>query len=229
MGRTRAAGQARALPIHRHRPYNPGMTMQRIPRFLAAAALAATLAGCRDRVHDAPKSQPVAQAPVPADTTAARQARRRAEVLRRQQTMPRFEDYPARGTFTGPPAPVDLASAAGARRFRSALAEGARKGPNFAGRYTYVQWGCGSPCQSFAIIDARTGRVTFGPHSLSVGAAYRLDSELLIANPPEHWLESYGADAVDAVGGSASSLYYRWDGRRPVPLDSLAIGHDAHW
>ncbi|HEX6037541.1 MAG TPA: hypothetical protein VFZ20_05870, partial [Longimicrobium sp.] len=172
--------------------------------------------------------QSVPPAPT-ADTAAERRTRREAEVRRRAQSMPRFADHPARETFTGTPAPVDLASAEGARQIGTVLREAARKGPNFAGRYTFVQWGCGTSCQSFAIIDARTGRVTFGGRPLSVGAGYRLDSELLVADPPDAWLEAYGADATDAVGSLARSVYYRWDGRRLVPLDSLPIGRDAGW
>lgn len=195
-------------------------------------ALAALAGACgeraRDRVQPAAEATP-AQAFAFGDTAAHRRALRREEVLRRQRTMPRFEDYPAPATFRGTPAPVDVASAEGARAFRTVLREGAAKGPNFAGRYTFVQWGCGSPCQSFAIVDARTGRVTWGGGSLSVGAAYRLDSELLIANPPERWLELYGADAADAIGGTAASIYYRWDGERLTPLDSLPIGQHARW
>ncbi len=143
--------------------------------------------------------------------------------------MPRFEDHPARDTFAGTPAPVDLASAEGARQFRTLLREAAARGPNFAGRYTYVEWGCGTACQSFAIIDARTGGVTFGDRPLAVGARHRLDSELLIANPPDAWLRAYGADAADAVGGNAASVYYRWNGRQLIPLDSLPIGQHARW
>lgn len=192
----------------------------------------AILCACQDEAAERPSAgstTKTAQTFAFGDTAAYRRARRQAEVLRRQQTMPRFEDYPARDTFRGTPAPVDLSSAEGARRFRTVLREGARKGPNFAGRYTYVQWGCGSPCQQFAIVDARTGRVTFGPESLTVGASYRLDSELLIANPVENWMEGYGELAVDAVGGYGRAVYYRWDGRRLIPLDSLAIGSSVDW
>jgi hypothetical protein len=188
--------------------------------------------GCRNGADEQARTATAAQpAPgaAPVDTAGQRRARRLAEVRGRQRSMPRFEDHPAGERFTGTPAPVDLSSAEGARRFRTVLRDGAAKGPNFAGHYTFVQWGCGSSCQSFAIVDARTGRVTFGNQSLSVGADYRLDSRLLVANPPERWLESYGADATDAVGGNASSTYYRWDGSRLVPLDSLPVGSGLHW
>jgi len=34
-----------------------------------------------------------------------------------------------------------------------------RIGPNFAGHYILVQWGCGLPCMETAVIDAKDGRV----------------------------------------------------------------------
>ena len=56
-----------------------------------------------------------------------------SQTLPRKATPPRFEDYPVRERFTGRPAPVDLSSDPRARRYRTVLREGARKGPNFAG------------------------------------------------------------------------------------------------
>jgi len=32
-------------------------------------------------------------------------------------------------------------------------------GPNFAGHYFVIRWGCGSECLMMAIVDARTGKV----------------------------------------------------------------------
>ena len=111
-------------------------------------------------------------------------------------TSPRFEDYPVSERFRGTPAPVNLRSARGASMFRTKLREGAQKGPNFAGHYTVITWGCGSDCRSVAIFDARTGRVYFAPFTVSIpaDADYRLNSRLLIANPPERtgWYENGG-------------------------------------
>jgi hypothetical protein len=214
-----------------------------LSRPAATLAMALLLAGCRPGEDRRPGTSGTPGAAAPADTNTAaldepfalgdtgmaRRTRRLDQVWRRKQTMPRFEAYPARNVFRGTPASVDLSSAEGAREFRTMLRQGAAAGPNFAGHYTVVVWGCGSPCQSFAIVDARTGRVTWGPESLTVRAGYRLDSELLIADPLEHWMDAYGSHAVDAIGGYAASTYYRWDGRRLVPLDSLPIGMDRQW
>lgn len=75
------------------------------------------------------------------------------------EDAPRFEQFPAGAPYTGPVAAPDVAGDPRSRRFRTAIAEGARRGPDFAGRYTVVSWGCGSGCSAIAIVDAVTGRV----------------------------------------------------------------------
>lgn len=106
--------------------------------------------------------------------------------------QPRFADYPARRTASRPALPV-LASA-GARRYRAMLRRGAARGPDFAGNFTIVRWGCGSACVAWAIADARSGRVFFpaglgtvvGMHALDDRLAYRADSRLLaVIGAPE--------------------------------------------
>lgn len=72
----------------------------------------------------------------------------------------RFEDCATAERFDGVPAPVQLRSAPYGRTFRTRLREGARGGPNFAGRFTLVMWGCGAPCQMVAVIDAESGRLS---------------------------------------------------------------------
>ncbi len=84
-----------------------------------------------------------------------------ASISPAQNKQPSFEQYPVNKQFNNSPAPVDLKSAKGASRFRTVLREGAKKGPNFAGHYTIIEWGCGSSCTSIAVVDAITGRVVF--------------------------------------------------------------------
>jgi hypothetical protein len=133
-----------------------------------------------------------------------------------QVRLPRFEDYPARKTFTGKPAPVKF-STRRARRYRTALANGAKKGSDFAGHFTIVSWGCGTACSEFAVVNAKTGDVYFPPffynygliempESLkdaisSLGQEYRIDSRLFIA---------HGSKAHNGKG----IHFYRWDGNR---------------
>ena len=48
-----------------------------------------------------------------------------------------------------------------ARRYRTVIRQGAADGPNFAGHFAVVAWGCGSSCSERAIVDTRSGRVYF--------------------------------------------------------------------
>src|SRR5512137_1568643 len=76
-----------------------------------------------------------------------------------KENSPQFEDYPAVDEFRSKPVEVDLSSHPKARYFRTRLKDGAKKGPNFAGHYTLVLWGCGNECQMSLIIDLRNGKV----------------------------------------------------------------------
>jgi hypothetical protein len=71
---------------------------------------------------------------------------------------PRFAEFAVHERFTARPAPAIL-STSEARNFRTVLREGARNGPNFAGHFTIVQWGCGTQCWEGAVVDGKTGRV----------------------------------------------------------------------
>ncbi|MEC4891419.1 MAG: hypothetical protein SAL07_03555 [Oscillatoria sp. PMC 1051.18] len=97
-----------------------------------------------------------------------------------------FEDYPASEVFTGNPAAVDLNSHPQARRFRTALQEGIKNGANFAGKYAVVTIGCGTSCQQIAIVDVSTGKVFMSEVGSELGVKHRLDSRLLVINPPEN-------------------------------------------
>jgi hypothetical protein len=116
----------------------------------------------------------------------------------RSARTPRFEDYPVREIYKGPVARVRLDSPK-ARMFRTMLREGARTGPNFAGHYTFVLWGCGTGCAQKAIVDARTGRVYFIPLEFSDindvedetarKRFFRLNSKLLVVTKSHYDME----------------------------------------
>ena len=112
--------------------------------------------------------------------------------------------YPVKPDFKGKPAPVNLKSHKDANTFRTRLREAAAQGPNFAAHMTVATWGCGTSCQMVALIDARNGRVYFGPMA-RVGVKHRLDSRLLIVNPPEN-LRDYGPNPPDGL----EPEYYIW-------------------
>jgi hypothetical protein len=102
---------------------------------------------------------------------------------------PLFEQFPAAKRLNKPPAPADIKRDRSARMFRTVLTQSAKKGPNFAGHYTVVLWGCGSGCVALAIVDADSGKVYFPSNLLSVDNMavelttlidFRIDSRLLI-------------------------------------------------
>ncbi len=107
----------------------------------------------------------------------------------------RFEDFPVSEIYTGVPAPVDFESYPAAKEFRTKIIEGAKLGPNFAGRYTFVMWGRGTGARDGAIIETETGKIIdYGIQSGNPGLplkdaannqefynfSYRQDSTLLL-------------------------------------------------
>jgi hypothetical protein len=135
---------------------------------------------------------------------------------------PHFTDYPAHAEHLKPAAPV-LATR-DERAFRSMIREGTADGPNFAGHFTIADWGCGAGCMDWAVIDARTGRVTlpkglgdldFNHATVEATAAgegcdslcFRLGSRLVIL---------LGAPGEDQARDGAA--FYEWTGQafRPV-------------
>jgi len=100
-----------------------------------------------------------------------------------------------------------------AKRYRTVLREGAAGGPNFAGHYAVVSWGCGASCNDMAIVDTRSGKVTFDKrirdnYSGHVGVfnfeSSRINSRLLvIAGMPQ---EDEARDGVTYFEWTGSSL-----------------------
>ncbi|MCH5598634.1 hypothetical protein [Niabella ginsengisoli] len=96
-----------------------------------------------------------------------------------------FDDFEINAIDHKKYADLDLKSNKGASNFRTRLREGfSADTANFAGHYSFVYWGCGSPCQSSLLIDRKTGKVYDSP-SASVGYDFRVNSRMLIVNPPD--------------------------------------------
>jgi hypothetical protein len=145
--------------------------------------------------------------------------------------LPRFEDYPAANPgWRRPAAPVITGPD---EHFRSVILEGARKGPNFAGHYTIVSWGCGSGCVSFVVADAISGNVYHAVPFVALGIPYqgtasgrefkgldyRPNSSLLIADGcPEN------QDSTDEdFEKDCATRYYKWQQNRFVLLASTPV------
>ena len=128
--------------------------------------------------------------------------------------VPRFADYPAE-VFDGPPRwPVVHLGADSldmGRRSDYSLAYSMDHRPDFAGHLRVVESGCGSPCQVQTLVDVRTGEVV-GSTVTSLGASYRLESRLFVANPPD----STGCYEAGIAYGKPS--YWAWNG---TALDSV--------
>jgi len=146
--------------------------------------------------------------------------------------VPQFEDYPATRTFKGKPAEPILGTPE-QRRYRTRIRDGAMKGsdvwsgswrnpitnggPNFAGHYFVIRWGCGSQCVMMAIVDAETGNVYEPPlaekgflhvpldHLSEMEVDLRLDSNLIV-------LRNACRDFKDRT--SCGVYYFDWNGNR---------------
>ncbi len=129
-------------------------------------------------------------------------------------STPRFEDYPATQKPRGMPATAIIANRR-ARQYRTVIRRDAEAGPNFAGNFTIAQWGCGSTCVAFAIVDGHTGRVYFHPQVLQAMQVpyqaenvlqFRLDSRLLIISGEILPLDPNRPTGPESVG----KFYYEW-------------------
>lgn len=168
----------------------------------------------------------------------------------RASPLPKFEDYPVKEVFDRNPHPPSLITPE-QHRFRTRIREGVEKGwgvwidgewgkeqnrpgPNFAGHYIVVVWGCGAPCLMMAISNAKTGAVYNPPLSWTGGLAlpllvfpnsvgtdadveYRRDSQLMIIKATPH------SDRPDAI---PYAFYFLWQGEQWSLLRRVPIGDD---
>lgn len=93
-----------------------------------------------------------------------------------------FDEFKTKGdVFSGTPALVDFSTYDVPAENKQTLIDGARLGPNFAGRYTAVTDGCGAGCH--VILDAKTGRIIIYGVNSSYGIEFKKESALMIINP----------------------------------------------
>ncbi len=111
------------------------------------------------------------------------------------------------------PAQPDLASATYGPMYRTKLRDGAVAGPNFAGGYTVVLWGCGTGCQILSVVDPRTGRLSGQTLLTANGVQYRRDSRLLYVDPPT-------PEQPDNCASCGTPAFYEWRDGRFIPVGS---------
>src|SRR5947209_7023374 len=81
------------------------------------------------------------------------------------EAVPKFRSFPAQAVTVRRPAKLDLGSSE-AKKYRTRLREGLKGGPNFAGHYTLVSWGCGATCVTGAVVNNVTGKTAFIPFTI---------------------------------------------------------------
>lgn len=85
------------------------------------------------------------------------------------QSVPQFRHYATGAIYSGPRLAPDLSSRE-AYNYRTRLRAEAPREPNFASDHRVVTWGCGTSCETGAVINLRNGRVTFFPFSVCCSA-----------------------------------------------------------
>lgn len=91
--------------------------------------------------------------------------------------------------------------------YRTKLRQGTALGPNFAGHYTVVLWGCGTGCQVASVVDARTGRLSRQTLLTANGVQHQRNSRLLFVDPPT-------PEQPPQCASCGTPAYYEWrDGR----------------
>lgn len=96
-----------------------------------------------------------------------------AAVLILAAAVPKFDDFRASAVFEGTAASPKLTTAR-QRKLAAQIRRQATKPANFASHLRVAEWGCGTSCVSFALVDLRTGRVYDAPFLiLGYGAPYK--------------------------------------------------------
>jgi len=131
---------------------------------------------------------------------------------------PKFEDLPETTKFVGRPAAPKLRTPSH-KKFQFMIRRGARLPANFAGHYRIIEWGCGSPCSTFVVVDQRTGEVYDLPFesfsALDLGCPEPYDKcwgDGLIYKPNSRLLIVGGLP--DIPNAEFGRYYYEWKNHR---------------
>lgn len=132
----------------------------------------------------------------------------------------KFEDYPADPKMEKPSRSLNLRSNSIGLEYRTAITIAYKEGPNFAGHYTVVTWGCGTGCQNQVVVDHLTGNILDAVITSSYGIDYKKDSRLLVSRSPVNWIENFGC-AEELPSNVIFEYYYiSDDGKKLVKLES---------
>lgn len=147
------------------------------------------------------------------------------------QKVPRFEEFPVEEVYRGPFAEPVLTTRE-QRAFRTRIRLGVRNsrdvwigpadratrrpGPNFAGHYFAIRWGCGSQCVMMAIVDAKTGAVYPPPLSKDgkdLNVPLNIQADMQIDLRPESSLMVLN-EACEVAFSKCGTYYFNWTGAR---------------
>ena len=97
------------------------------------------------------------------------------------------------------------------KKFITRIKDECKSGVNFAGHYTLVTWGCGSPCQRSAIVDRKTGEIFDGLET-TYGIDFKKDSRMIIKNDgvlnrETNLIKIHGAEWYELT-------HVLWDGKK---------------
>ena len=106
--------------------------------------------------------------------------------IRRKFTATKsFEDFSVNGKWKGNSIKIlDFTTSKYGKLYKAESKKSLEIGAVFAGRFAFTAVDCGMGCFASTIIDLKTGNVYDGPHA-SIGYKYKLNSRLLIVNPPD--------------------------------------------
>ncbi|WP_162894913.1 hypothetical protein [Rhizobium terrae] len=139
--------------------------------------------------------------------------------------VPKFMQF-AEKVYVGPRAPARLATK-DEQAFATRLREGAKRPVNFAGHYILATWGCGAECLGGAVIDARSGAVTWLPYSICCWGEgepfyYRKDSRLIVFSGVLNEESQKGAHFFEFRNGSFHHLTSRAKDGSALPVPPAA-------
>jgi hypothetical protein len=134
-----------------------------------------------------------------------------------QEQCHSFDDFHVEHSFHGPYVEPNIDQTPEIRRFRTVIRAGAKGKPNFAGYLRLISWGCGSNCHNFALVDKRNGKIFIVDIPAGLGTEFRIDSRLLVADPPAMIREG-------GPPGLFETSFYVWD-RNSETLRQLRMCH----
>ena len=159
-------------------------------------------------------------------------------LARTPPAIPDPKQYPVETIFKGTPA-VPILDTKHARYYQTRILEGAKAGPNFAGHYTVVSWGCGMASFDFVVIDTITGKVYSSPERcITYSIAYDLPIEDVLMGHPGFKLDSkllltIGLKDGDPANGEGKATMYLFDEgkfkviyRVPAPFPRIDISDE---